>query len=1340
MYLKCITMNKLLLLLLFLFTIFKVTPIYFKHIGMKEGLAQLSVITIYQDELGRMWFGTEEGLSMYDGNTTISYKPTYSLTKNTTHKEPFPGNDIKSITGDRKGNLYFISDYSALYHFDLRTEKFEKLISNNIKALCYHEGQLWFGINDSIAVWNPESGVYDFKLKLDGSIIQRLFINSDNQLWIATKGGLFLYEEGTVQEIISNEDIYELFEDSQKNMWIATRENGMYKQDAEGYIQKYMHDPLNSNSLSSNHVRSFAEDNKGQIWIGTFQGLNVYNSQTQTFNVYSKDIIPGSLAHSSVFSTYKDKQGSLWVGTYYGGVHYFNPETDIFTYYYADSSRDDCVSNPFVGHMTEDKDGNIWICTEGGGLNFFDRKKRKFTHFQAEQSPNSITHNNLKSICYSQERNKLYIGTHTGGLSIYDIVRKKFKNIKSVFPENMPELADDVISHVELYKDKYLIFFTRKAALKMSLDDEKISMLFSKNYLANTFLIDSKNNIWLGHGSYVTRINLENEQDRSIYALPDYGTKLYSIIKIFEDDKGRIYMGTRGSGLFELNEQNQSLVRYTAEEDLLQSNYCYDILQTKRGGLLLSGNKGLSYFSPENRRETVIALKTALPISGINFGCGMLICDDGEIFVGGVDGLTSFYEDALFLPPKKYNLYFSSLSVNNELVHPSPSSGILKKSLPYTKEITLDSNQNNLILTFTTNNYVSPLETPLYEYKMEGFDEKWVLNTDKKISYTNLSPGKYTLLVREKQNIDGPLLEPLRLDVRVKSPFYATPFAIVVYIVSFVSIIIQYTRFKQSKVVLSTSLEFERKEKERIKELNQEKLQFFSNISHEFRTPLTLIMSQVELLLQSSRLDPFLYNKLLKVYKNSSHMRNLISELLDFRKLEQGFLKLKLSNENIVSFVNEIYLSFHDVAQRKNISYQFHSPQEQVDCWIDPRQMQKAISNLLSNAFKYTDFNGAIDVAVEEDEESITIKVIDNGIGIEKEEIDNIFNRFYQSSNEINNNPTLGSGIGLSLSKGVVELHHGSLLVESKPGYGSIFSIRLKKGKAHFEEGEVSFREKAITDEVKSVFVELDEEDKEGNPTEGKTMNRILIIEDNDELLQVLVTLFTPIYNVSTATNGKDGLAKAIEVMPDIILSDIMMPFMNGTELCLQIKNNFNLCHIPVVLLTALTSQEHHIEGFKLGADAYITKPFNAKLLLARCNNIVRNRILLKQKYTNEGSPNTILLANNSIDQEFLELINKTILENISNVEFDMNVLAKQLNISRSSFYAKFKGLTGMTPNDYVLNFKLKFAAKWLKEKPTMNIAEIADQVGFNSARYFTQCFKKQFLMTPAKYRSQTDE
>ncbi len=1311
---------------------------------MKEGLAQLAVMSIYQDEFGRMWFGTEEGLSMYDGNVTISFKPTNSP------KVLSPGNETYPLTGDKNGNLYFISDYSALLRYDFRTERFEKLIPNNIKALLFHDNRLWFGINDSICIWNPKEQSYDFIVKVENFSIQKIFIDSNKQLWIGTKNGLLLKQGKEIQTVIPKEDIYELFEDTQKNIWIATRENGMYKRDKEGRIKKFMHDSHNSNSISSNHIRCFAEDSNGQIWIGTFLGLNVFNPKTGVFKVYSKDVIPGSLVHSSIFSIYKDKQGSLWIGTYYGGVNYFNPVADVFTYYYADTSRTDCISNPFVGHMAEDKDHNLWICTEGGGLNFFDRKKRKFTHFIAGESGNSISHNNLKSICYSPERNKLYIGTHIGGLSIYDISRKKFHNIKTIYPSDTPELADDVINQVGIYKNEFLIFYTRKGLFKMSLDDGKISKLFKKNYTPNSFLIDSKNNIWLGIGSGIIRIYLENENDQTQYSLPGNGIKNYSVIKIFEDNQNRIFFGTRGSGLFEIRKETNSFVKYSAEQNLLQSNYCYDIVQTKKGSLLISGDKGISILSPDKQKLEVIELGIALPISGINYGCGMFVCQDGEIFIGGVDGLTSFHEESLFLSKKKYKLYFSSLSVNNELVHPGPSSKVLKEALPYTEKITLKYNQNNLIFTFTTNNYVSSLETPVYEYKMEGFDEKWILNTDKKISYTNLSPGKYKLSVRQKQNSNMPQVEPIQLEVIVQSPFYATPLSYALYILVFLGIVYTFIRFKHAEILLSTSLEFERKEKERIEELNQEKLQFFSNISHEFRTPLTLIISQIELLLQNNRLAPSLYNKLLKVYKNSYQMRNLISELLDFRKLEQGHTKLKIAERNMVPFIKEIYLSFLEIAKNKNISYHFQTSQESVLCWIDSKQMQKVILNLLSNAFKYTGSNGMIDIILEETTDEVVIKIIDNGIGIKKEELDKIFNHFYQSENEINSSTqTIGSGIGLSLSKNIIELHKGVLQVESKPGYGSIFSVRLKKGKTHFERGEAVFeKENSSVIDMEPILTESYDNGETVEPemenyiltNEKDASYSILIIEDNEELLQILVSLFLPVYKVCIAKNGKEGLTKAVEIMPDIILSDIMMPEMSGTEMCLRIKSDLNLSHIPVVLLTALTSPEQNLEGFKHGADAYITKPFNSKVLLACCNNIVRNRLIIKQKFSQQENFETSLLADNPMDRDFLRSVEKIIQKNLNNTVFDMNLMAQQLGVSRSSFYAKFKSLTGMTPNDFVLNYKLKLAARWLKEKPQMQIIEIAEQVGFESARYFSRCFKEQFHMPPNEYRKKGNE
>ena len=1319
-------------------------PIYFKHIGMQEGLSQLSVMAIYQDNLGRMWFGTEEGISIYDGIQTTVYKPSEYHRQNA---NPI-GNQTHFIAGDKEGNVFFDSDYS-LIRYDIRTQKFSCLRESNVYTVASIKGTIWVGIADSVFTWNPDKNDFDFVTKLESRNQHAtcLLEDSGGRYWIGTTEGLFrMNDDKSLTCMIIGEDIYDLYEDSKYNLWISIRMNGMYKRDVHGNFTRYRYDPSNPNNISSNQVRDFVEDNFGNIWFGTFTGLNKYNPISNQFEVYAHNPLPGSMAHSSVFPVYKDRQGTIWLGTYYGGVNYFNPETDIFTVYAANNTRNDCLDYPFVGKMVEDKDNNIWICTEGGGLNFFDRKTKKFTYFMADENRNSIAHNNLKAIAYCPERNKLYIGTHTGGLSIYDIKNKRFKNPYFEDP-SYAVIAGDRINQMTIYNNE-LICTGPKGIFKMNLDTEKVSLLFkSGKYYGNTcFLIDSKGYMWQAYGKGVWKINLENEEDQVQFRSGENGLGTFPISQIIEDKEGRIFLGTRGSGLFYYDEKNKRFIGYTTENSFIASNYCYELTLSTLNQLVITGDKGITFFDPDQNLFKVVELGTALPLPGINIGCGILVCKNGEIFVGSSNGMATFFEQQLFNSAKDYQLYFSDLFINNEQVSPGDHNKVLATALPFTREIELAYNQNNLIFTFTSNNYVNTLKKASYEYMLEGFDKKWIPSKDNNIFYTNLNPGKYTLIVREIQydpNQEQP--RTIKMDIHIHSPWYASNLAYFLYFILIISILYSIYRFKKSQYMLQTSLEMERKEKEAIEELNQAKLQFFSNISHEFRTPLTLIISQIELLLQSSSLSPSVYNKLLKVYKNTYHMRNLISELLDFRKLEQGHMKLKVYEQDIVPFLKEIYLSFYEYASSRSITYNFTAPQENVLCYFDPKQMQKVFYNLLSNAFKYTKPNAAIEMILENKENEVTIKVIDNGIGISKEDIDKIFDRFYQAENGISNiTKTPSTGIGLSLTKSIIELHHGTIQVESTPGYGSIFIVRLLKGRTHFtEEEQVQEQQEKQTESLVPDTVAFADHLEEFSDTEQREVliegddspRTILLVEDNEELLQILSSLFSPIYRVLLARNGKEGLDKAREERPDIIVSDVMMPEMSGTEMCLKIKNDFDVCHIPVVLLTALTSAEQNIEGLQRGADDYINKPFNAKVLLARCNNLVRNRIILQKKFSQQKNFDAQSLASNPIDQKFLDTVNSIIEKNLDNIDFDMNMMARELGLSRSSLYAKFKALTGMTPNDFVLNCKLKRAAAMLTGNLDLQIADISDRLGFGSPRYFTRCFKAQFEITPAEYR-----
>lgn len=544
------------------------------------------------------------------------------------------------------------------------------------------------------------------------------------------------------------------------------------------------------------------------------------------------------------------------------------------------------------------------------------------------------------------------------------------------------------------------------------------------------------------------------------------------------------------------------------------------------------------------------------------------------------------------------------------------------------------------------------------------------------------------------------------------------------------------------------SLEREKLEKAHIEEMNQAKLRFFTNVSHEFRTPLTLIISQIELMLQQNTISPSLYNGIYKIKKHTRQMKYLITELLDFRKFDQNHIRLKLSEQAMNAFLEEIYSSFSPYAQQKEIDYSFHPCTESVSLWIDDWQMRKVLFNLLSNAFKHTPDKGRITLSAASTPEHLIITVEDSGTGIRAEELQHIFERFYQADNQYAASSYAGTGIGLALTKGIIELHHGTIEVESTLGEGSCFTVRLPRDRACFDnDSDVSFVEHAAEPSVwentlpdDKLIDKLSAAADTSFVPEGKESYKILLVEDNEELLNLLKEIFSPLYQVVTARNGEEGLQKAMEEKPDLIVSDVMMPVMTGTEMCLKIKNNLNLCHIPIVLLTALDTVEQNIEGLCRGADDYITKPFNAKILLVRCNNLIRNRLMIQNRFAKDAVAEIDLLAANPVDKTFLERVVKVVDKYMDCEELDIAVLCRELGVGRTLLHTKFKALTGMTPNEFVLNQRLKKAASMLKNEPHLQIAEISDRLGFGSPRYFTRCFKNQFNVTPVDYRKRKTE
>ena len=681
----------------------------------------------------------------------------------------------------------------------------------------------------------------------------------------------------------------------------------------------------------------------------------------------------------------------------------------------------------------------------------------------------------------------------------------------------------------------------------------------------------------------------------------------------------------------------------------------------------------------------------------------------------------------------------------NEEICPNDQSGILTDILAKTSDIYLSYKQNNITVEFASFNYNND-RNRLFEYRLEGFDKAWTQTTGTTITYTNLPPGEYILRARPlagKENLD----EEVHLNIHVSAPFYATVWAYFFYLLCLLGVMIVFIRFKTRQAALKSSLEFERKEKERIEELNQVKLRFFTNISHEFRTPLTLILGQIEVLMQMD-LGTTIYNRILRIYKNAWHMRNLISELLDFRKQEQGYLKLKVEEQNLVTFTRQIYMCFYEYAQKKEITYRFDNVEETISVWFDSKQLQKVIFNLLSNAFKYTPNKGSIRVEVRMLASQAIVSVCDTGVGIPEEHISKIFERFYQTDNS--SSFTLGTGIGLALAKGIMNMHHGKIDVESTVGKGTKFTLSLPLGNRHFSDEEmatVESRESVIISEAvpmlpfEQIMDVEEEKTKEQENIKEEDKPIILLVDDNEELLSMLEDLFLPIYKVYIAHDGREGLEMARQIQPDLIISDVMMPEMSGKELCYKIKTNVELSHISVVLLTAQTSVEYVVEGLMFGADDYVTKPFNVKVLIARCNNLIKNKKRLIAHYAGKTiTESPVAEAINERDKELLAKCVNIIKENFENPAFDVTALASELCVGRSKLYMQFKQMTGLTPNEFILKIKLDEAMSLLKNHPELNISEISIRLGFSSPRYFSKSFKAFFGVAPQTVRSRKKE
>lgn len=1314
---------------------------YFKKIGMNDGLSNLSVMSICQDTLGRMWFGTNEGINIYDG-AKIEKLKSYEILVDGKKERKFINGSINQIVSDRLGRI-FIRNNGALIEYDVWCETMRELRSDKVKTITVVNGNLWSVMQDSLMSYDTDTQSWSLiqRLKIpDVTCMQQL----DDRLYLGTMKGLYLWHHNKLLPVLPDVEIFRLFASSKGELWIASRMEGLFRIDTEGKLRR---EEISKSRVASGQIREFVEDSRHYIWFGTFNGLQVYNPFDDTYKVYRPGIYPGQLEHESVFSLYRDKQGTIWVGTYYGGVNYFNLESDLFTYYHPHHIQDGkCLNFPIVGQIVEDDERNLWIATDGGGVNKFDRQNKLFSYFEATGG-NSILHDNIKTVAYAPDWEYLYIGTYTGGLSRYDKRTGRFHNYLPLYGGNKG-LGPDGSIYYCLYKNGYLYVSAHNGFWQLDVKTDQFKLINDK-YIFQIFEIDKKGNVWLASGKNLFLWDSKTGKLNQRF----YGRKGISnvkITKILSTKDGTIYFSTLGAGVFSYDSTTDSIRHYTSAKDGLLSDYCYNLAETPMNNILITNDRGISIYSPFNGTVRSVELRSEKGmISAVSEGGGICVASDDRIYIGGVDGMISFSERELYeVYNADANFYFSSLQVNNKLVRPHDSHHILDVALPFTRKLDLTYNQNNLALTFANSNYIALDRTTAYQYMLEGFDDDWISTDQYSLSYTNLSPGNYVLKVRETGNkLSDAYNKEIALEICIHRPWFATFWAYLCYLLIVSGILYGFWRIRRARHLLAVSLENEKIEKERIEEVNKMKLRFFTNISHEFRTPLTLIIGQIELLMQSDKFSAAVLRKLESVHRNAVHLRFLITELLDFRKQEQGFLKLKVECRDVVALAREVYASFEELAGNRRISYSFESVDEELLLWFDPVQMQKVFYNLLSNAFKYTEDGGTIKMYIRRLRQSVEIGVADTGCGIPQESLSLIFERFYQVDGG-QRSGMQGSGIGLAFTKSIVEAHKGEIDVDSTVGKGSCFKIHLLMGNGHFSAEELEHapavlsgmdwqKPSALSDKAEAdepVNDVLADEDASSRPV-------VLLVEDDEEVLDMLVGIFSPAYQVHQATDGQKGLEMAGELHPDLIVSDVMMPVMSGKEMCYKIKNNLELAYIPVVLLTAQASEDHTIEGYMFGADDYIVKPFNVKLLLTRCRNLLNSRKMLLKR---ESSAVNVAVQDapglSSADQALLDQVTEAIRRHFDNPDFDMSLLASELNMGRSKMFARIKEITGLTPNEYTLKIKLTEALRMLQEEPQFNISEISYSLGFTSPRYFSRCFKAFYGVSPQSYRKKNEE
>lgn len=1323
-------------------------PIQIKKIDISKGLSNNFIQGITQDREGFIWIGTESGLNRFDGN---SFKNFYHSDIN---PHTIISNELNDVVADKNYDIIWIAtERSGLSSYNYKTNTFRTFQHdpNDQNSISSHgimrlntesSGNLWISTYEKgVELLNTKTFKFDRfnenTVKGLGSNYTRCAADDHHgNLYIGHlfaglsvvsiqhKTALHFMPDANDPKSLPAQQVFDILIDSKKRVWLAT-ENGLalYHPDKKNFT--VFRSSPHPGSLASSFITSLREINN-EIWIGTVNGISIleeqYGIQDNPEKVIFRNIKssqnPNDLSHPIINTIIQDNFNNIWIGTVGGGIDFISNKASFFkTITYSPFAHyPDKLSNRCVLGMDFDAAGNLWMGTDGGGIDIFNNGK-KINNFTRANTV--LTDDKIISIL-KDTKNNMWLGASDGTVMYYNSDSQKFTSIPRF---------DKKDNHINgFYQDSYqnLWIAAENGLLKYNMVSGKKDIFTEQNSPLRYVVIrsvagDRNENIWagsLGDGLLVI------SQDLKMVRYFPVNKGFYGINYIYRDSNNRMWVCTRQNlHLFE-NCEDTHFSTYGLK-DGLANNYIRAIIEGDNAdSFWISTDRGISNLNVKTGEIKNFGPKDGIPLG--NFMNGAVAkSKDGIIYFGSENGVC-YFNSRESLP----NFEIPKVAITNLAIIDKVNSFTTDFSdIPVAESIQLNYNQSTISITLNVLDY-SLNDMVEFSYQMKGLDDGWYnLHDEKSVVFRNLRPGKYVFSARARLRNQVWSYPDTNITLIIHPPFWLSWWAMFIYALIVLYIVWQIIRFYKNKVALENSLLYEKKSHEQEQEFNEERMRFFTNITHEIRTPLTMIVGPLEDLKSRQNLDTDLSKKLNSISRNANRLLDLINQILEFRKTETRNRKLKITSGSIANLIQEIGLKYQDLNTKKDVYLQIEIPKEEKQMYFDSEVITIILDNLISNALKYTP-KGVIELKLQYKENShdelteITLK--DPGLGIPADELPYIFDRYYRANAK---HQIAGTGIGLSLVKNLVELHQGNIRVESHINSGTIFTFTLLTNNTYPNALHVA----ALQDSEKTVHVDDEEEDELlASKSAGQIM---LVIDDNDEIRQYISDCFVDKFEVLVAENGLDGLKIAQDRTPDIIISDVMMPLMDGIELCKQIKQDIKTSHIPVILLTAKDTIQDKTEGYSIGADSYITKPFSSNLLQTRVANILELRRKLSSIIVAPNNDKKQLLNEslNKLDQEFLEKVDALIEMNLETEQISISNIAFQLHMSHSTLYRKIKSITGLTTNEYVRKKRIHTAEKLLITGK-YRINEIMYMVGINSKNYFRECFKEEFGMNPKEY------